>query len=224
MCGRYAFFAELRQLIEYYSIDHVVDEPQNNYNVAPTDPVTIIVNNKGKRECRSVRWGLLPNWLEESKLPSYPLINARSESLASNGLFRESYKKRRCIIVASGFYEWKQAGKSKAAFFIRWPDKRPLSFAGIYDFRKQSNGNFLASCTIITTKANQQTNAIHDRLPVILQSQESEKNWINNSIFDDNYFQHLFDSDIYEALLFHQVSPAVGNIRNNNPELIAEIP
>ena len=224
MCGRYAYFAELKQIIKRYSIDNVIDEPQSNYNIAPTDPVSIIVNHDDKRECRTVRWGLLPNWIKDVKsFKGRPLINARSETIDSNGLFRDSFKNRRCIVIASGYYEWKKNKTGKQAYFIHL-NNRTISFAGIYDFWKDPIENkLIPSCSILTTTANQSSSQIHPRIPVILQSKQWEDIWLNNKDYSSELLRQTFLSEEYQALNYYPVSNEVGNVKSGGKQLINKI-
>jgi putative SOS response-associated peptidase YedK len=167
MCGRYRL-SRRKQLIEEY-FDTVSDEPEwvPRYNIAPTQPIPVIRQNptKPQREMSLMRWGLIPSWAKSLSGP--PMINARSETAATTPAFRDPMKSRRCLIPADGFYEWQKTAV-KQPFCFEVNDGELFAFAGLWDRWKNQSGQWIKSCSILTTTPNAVTSPVHDRMPVIL--------------------------------------------------------
>lgn len=143
------------------------------YNIAPTQDVLTVVEHEAQREATFLQWGLIPFWSKEAK----GVINARVETIEQKASFKESFQKRRCLIFADGFYEWERMGKISQPYYFQMTDGAPFAFAGIWD-RWRHDGGSITSCAIITTTANPLLAAIHNRMPVILDS-ESYNLWLN---------------------------------------------
>jgi putative SOS response-associated peptidase YedK len=172
MCGRFT----LRNLdrikvarIDWYDLHNFVPR----YNVAPTQPVLTVVQHASTREARFDQWGLIPSWSKEPK----GFINARVETIDEKPSFKESFEKRRCLILADGFYEWERNGKISQPYYFQMKDQAPFAFAGIWD-RWQFENHSITSCAIVTTTANELLAEIHTRMPVILRN-ESYDLWLN---------------------------------------------
>ena len=171
MCGRFTQLFTWRDLFELYDLSNV-DAPnlRPSWNVAPTQDVGVIVQEDSRRIYRTMRWGLIPSWAKEEKIGN-SLINARLQSAATKPAFRSAWKARRCLIPASGFYEWRAVPQglskkpAKQPFYIRRKDGLPLTFAGLWE-RWGPEG--LLSCTILTTEAGGAIRELHDRMPVML--------------------------------------------------------
>src|ERR1700693_18489 len=166
MCGRFVITSApeaLRQLFRY------LEQPNfpPRYNVAPTQPIPIVRLVEGERHFALVRWGLLPPWVKDPKKFTL-LINTRGDSVCNKPAFRAAMKRRRCLIPADGFYEWKAVGGRKQPFFIRAKSGGPFAFAGLWETWTVPNGEELETAAIVTTKANRTLSAIYDRMPVIL--------------------------------------------------------
>ncbi|MCX7679577.1 MAG: SOS response-associated peptidase [Spirochaetes bacterium] len=173
MCGRFAFYAEKKQLEEFFP--HVEWEfwPGKRYNICPgQDLLAIVFSNRyvGK----AFRWGLIPSWAKDPAIGN-KLINARSETIATKPSFRKPLLSQRCVIPASGFYEWKREGNRKIPHFIRYASGKPMLFAGLYDSWKKDDGSFIDTVTIITRPATEVLFPIHDRMPTILHPTSAEK-------------------------------------------------
>jgi putative SOS response-associated peptidase YedK len=177
MCGRFTQRYTWRDIQELYGLLGAARNLQAHYNLAPTDAVDAIVPGDGANRLVSMRWGLVPAWWKKSLKDVPATFNARAETVADKPMFRDAFERRRCIIPASGYYEWrktsdgsKKPGKaSKQPYYISAAGGGVLSFAGLWDtWRHPQSGEALASCTIIVTAANAFTRAIHDRMPVIL--------------------------------------------------------
>jgi putative SOS response-associated peptidase YedK len=221
MCGRFALFSYMRQLMEEFGIDeHEVDEPGARYNVAPSQRVLVVVNDGGANRFRHFKWGLIPSWAKGDK-PRY-MINARAETVAEKPTFRSAFKSRRCLVVADGFYEWKKSGKVKAPMYIKDVSGRPWGFAGIYEVWESPEGEKVPTCAIITTEANEVMAQVHQRMPVIIPP-ESRDLWLDPSVTENGELLPLlepYDGDRMEVVA---VSPEVNSPRNNHPGLIKPI-
>jgi putative SOS response-associated peptidase YedK len=169
MCGRYRL-SRRKQLVE----EHFDSAPWNDdwnprYNIAPTQPVPVIRQHPKEpvRQLSLMRWGLIPHWSKDAS-GAAGMINARSETAATKPAFRESLKFRRCLIPADGFYEWKRDGKTKQPFCFEVNQGKLFAFAGLWDRWKDPSGNWIKTCSILTTTPNAVTSGVHDRMPVIL--------------------------------------------------------
>ena len=169
MCGRYRL-SRRKQLVEEH-FDTVSDEPDwtPRYNIAPTQPVPVIRQNpkEPRRELSLMRWGFIPSWAKDSSIAAQ-MINARSETAATKPAFRDPLTSRRCLIPADGFYEWKRTGKAKQPYCFEVNDGELFAFAGLWDRWKDPTGQWIKSCSILTTTPNAVTARVHDRMPVIL--------------------------------------------------------
>jgi putative SOS response-associated peptidase YedK len=148
------------------------------FNIAPSQDVAVVrINSKGDRVLGFVRWGLIPHWQKEK--PKAQPINAKGETVATNGMFRDAFRRRRCILPADGFYEWKKLdAKTKQPMYIHFPDDRTFGFAGLWEHWNPQDGEPLNTCTIITTNANALMSLVHDRMPVILKPEDYDK-WLD---------------------------------------------
>lgn len=167
MCGRFALSENPGKIAEYFQLNNDF-EFQSSWNIAPSFPVcTITADDEGGRNLRQMRWGLIPSWAHDAKIGNM-LNNARGETVAVKPSFRSAFKYRRCIIPASGFYEWKSINRVKHPWYINLKTLEPLAFAGLWETWKGENDELVESCCIITTTANTVMEPIHDRMPVIL--------------------------------------------------------
>jgi len=174
MCGRFTLKSPGR-----VKFDHVdrsnLPSLFPRYNIAPSQNVLAIVQRCADREAALLQWGLIPSWSKEPK----GFINARAETIEDKPSFSESFQRRRCLIPADGFYEWQRSGKVAQPYYFQMKDESPFAFAGIWD-EWLGDGNSIASCAIITTRANELLASIHDRMPVILRP-ESQDQWLDDS-------------------------------------------
>jgi putative SOS response-associated peptidase YedK len=227
MCGRYYRRSDKQKIAEAFHT-HLVDDgtpsPPWDYNVAPTTIQPIIRNNRdsGEREVVSLRWGLIPFFTKDIKdVKGISTINARAETVATSRTYREPFKKRRCLVPASGFYEWKRIDpKNKQPFAFDLLNGRMMAFAGLWDaWKDPANGQWLQSYTIITTDANELMAPVHDRMPVILHPGDYDR-WLDRDSDPARAPIDLlrpFPADEMEAF---EVSKDVGNVKNNSPELL----
>lgn len=167
MCGRFTLTSRGQRLRERFGLAAVPDELVSRYNIAPSQPVLVIPNRR-QRLLRPARWGLVPYWAKDAAI-GHRMVNARAETLAVRPAFRDALERRRCLIPADGFYEWRREGKRHQPFYVRARDRQPFAFAGLWDvWHPPDGGEAVASCTIVTTDANALIAPIHDRMPVIL--------------------------------------------------------
>mgnify|MGYP001274335293 CR=1 FL=1 len=181
MCGRYAITLSPEDYRELFGYPEQPNFPPR-YNVAPTQPVPVVLQERGERHFRLVRWGFLPSWAKEPK--EFPLvINARGETLETKPTFKAALKRRRCIFLADGFYEWQRHGREKAPFLIRLRERGPMPLAGLWETYTDPAGGEIDTAAIVTTDANGVLSAIHDRMPVIL-SRDAIEAWLD--VRDEN--------------------------------------
>jgi putative SOS response-associated peptidase YedK len=166
MCGRFAFFSLTPEDLTAFGVVPGDIGLKPRYNIAPTQQA-VVVPNLEPRRLESFRWGLLPGWAKDLKIGSR-LINARAETLSEKPSFREAYRKRRCLVPADGFFEWKDTGDGKVPYFVRLKTERPFALAGLWESYQQKGESPLLTFTIITTRPNELLSPIHQRMPVIL--------------------------------------------------------
>ena len=212
MCGRYTVQVDMIEVHRRFKVA-LDDLYQKNYNCAPTEKLPVITN-KHPEILSHFQWGLVPFWAKDAKT-GFKMINVRRESLAEKPSFKNIMEKRRCLVVADGFYEWKKSGKQKQPFRIMLKTGAAYAFAGIREYHKEFN---LLTFSIITTTANELVEPIHDRMPVILQP-ESEHKWLDPHL-DPTEAMDLLQPYPAELMTAYPVSNLVGNVRNKNPELI----
>jgi putative SOS response-associated peptidase YedK len=169
MCGRYRLSRRKQLVEEYFDTVSGEDDWTPRYNIAPTQPVPMIRQNpkEPRRELSLVRWGLIPSWAKD-KSDAALMINARSETAATKPAFRDPLTSRRCLIPADGFYEWQRRAKVKQSYCFEVNDGELFAFAGLWDRWKDPSGDWIRSCSILTTAPNGVTSSVHDRMPVIL--------------------------------------------------------
>ncbi len=186
------------------------------YNCAPAQSLAVITSEKPDM-LQYMRWGLVPSWAKDISIGS-KMINARAETLADKPSFRNALKSRRCLIPATGFFEWKREGKSKIPFLIRMKEQNGFCFAGLWDRWNSPEGVILESFTIITTTPNELVSGIHDRMPVIL-PQEHEKRWLETESVTHDLKSILqpFPSELMEACV---VSSRVNSSINDDPSVL----
>ena len=229
MCGRYVSATPAQQLAEEFHVDTIkADDLPAKYNVAPTDPVyAVAISRDGLRQLGTFKWGLVPNW---SKDPSSgaKMINARAETVSEKPSFKRLLEKRRCILPADGFYEWKRLGDEdakkprKQPFFIRRRDGKPMALAGLWDVwkpRDDPDADWLRSATIITGEPNELVARLHDRMPVIL-PEEAWDTWLEKDNEDAEALRKLLVPYPAELLEAFPVDTLVNSVQNDGPELI----
>lgn len=215
MCGRYRL-SRRKQLVEEY-FDTVSDEPEwaPRYNIAPTQPVPVIRQNPAEpqREMALMRWGLIPSWAKSLSGP--PMINARSEKVATTPAFRDPMKSHRCLIPADGFYEWQKSAWPKQPFCFEVNGGELFAFAGLWDRWKDPSGQWIKSCSILTTTPNTVTSPVHDRMPVIL-DRDSYDQWLDPGMTNVEAVSEMLKP--YDARLMRcfPVSARVNHVANDD--------
>jgi putative SOS response-associated peptidase YedK len=220
MCGRYAITTApeaIRQLFGY------LEQPNfpPRYNVAPTQPIPIVRLVDGKRHFALVRWGLIPSWVKDPRTFSL-LINARGESAAEKPAFRNAMKRRRCLVPADGFYEWKNEGAGKRPYFVRLKSGEPMAFAGLWETWTGPNGEEVETAAIVTTNANRTLAPIHDRMPVILPPDQFDF-WLDCTRVDAEMASALIMPARDDLLEAYPVSTAVNRTANDSEALIKPV-
>jgi putative SOS response-associated peptidase YedK len=218
MCGRFVITSApeaIRRLLRY--------EEQPNfpprYNVAPTQPIPIVRLDNGARRFALVRWGLIPGWVKDPKQFAL-LINARIEGIDTKPAYRAAMKRRRCLIPADGFYEWKKEGKGRRPFFVRARDRQPFAFAGLWETWTDRGGGEIETATIVTCPANETLAEIHDRMPVIVPPAQHDA-WLDVGKIDARQAAALAGPAPADFVEAYQVSARVNSFQNDGPENVA---
>lgn len=218
MCGRYTYTDEIRDIRIRFDLERDLPLFKPRYNIAPGQDVPVIFNRDGTRSLTMMQWGLVPSWAKDPAIGNR-MINARAETLAEKAAFKRLIGKRRCLVLADGFYEWRKEGKRKVPMRIRLKSGGPFGFAGLWDSWRKPDGTELQSFTIITTEANELLRPIHDRMPVILVG-DDEKKWLDFDIKDVSQTLTLLKPFPPELMEAYDVSTLVNSPRNDLAECI----
>jgi putative SOS response-associated peptidase YedK len=202
MCGRFVRISDLRDAAKFFSAAFIESDLGPSYNIAPRQPVVVVMED-GRRKLVSMQWGLIPSWAKDEKI-GYKMINARAETILEKPSFSEACRHRRCLIIADGFYEWRQEESRKVPVYIYLKDKSPFGMAGIYEV-----WNGINTCSIITTAANEFMKPIHHRMPVIIR-REDEDAWLSAQSDADTLSRLLKPFDA-SSMACHEVSSAVNS-------------
>lgn len=218
MCGRYTVTVSGRLLAELFELDA---EPRfaPRYNVAPTQQVPVVrLGSNGGREWVEARWGLVPSWAKDETIGAR-MVNARGETLAEKPSFRNAVKRRRCLLPADGFYEWRREGGGKQPYLIRFSDGRPFAFAGLWELWKAPGAEPLLSCTIVTTTPNEVVAPLHDRMPVIL-PRDLHREWLSPTELEATRLRELLVPCPPEGMDAFPVSRRVNNPGADDPACV----
>ena len=221
MCGRFSSSSKPEQIKKEFKV--AVEDPaifKPRYNIAPSQMIPVVLDRTGERIVAQLKWGLVPSWAKDALIGSR-MINARAETLMEKPSFREAYKSRRCIIPASGFYEWQRAEKgAKQPFYFYLTNKEVFGFAGLWEeWLDKKSGESLETCTIITTEANDVLKPVHDRMPVILKAADYDE-WLDTKEANTDKLQKLLAPYPPDEMSSHAVSRAVNSPTLDSPELI----
>ncbi len=223
MCGRFTLATDpmnfIRFLLEYDTSDAFTPR----YNIAPTQPVAVVPNN-GTERIEFFRWGLIPPWAKDPKIGNR-MINARAETLSEKPSFRNAYRRRRCLVLADGYYEWRKepGGGAKTPFYIRMASEKPFAFAGLWEaWRPQGEAEPVLSCSIITCPANEMLRPIHHRMPAIL-DQDAYDLWLNPVECPPAALNHLLTPYPPEEMEAFAVSRLVNQPKNDSSECILPV-
>ena len=216
MCGRYVLKREdLEKMLEHVGV-RVPQAFQSRYNIAPTFVVPVVRTTKsGEPEATALRWSLIPSWTKPDA-PVKPLVNVRAETLLSR--FGRALQTRRCILPASGFYEWEAAGGRKQPWYFSMRSGQPFGLGGIWDLWRGSDGTELETCAVITTTPNRVLQPVHERMPVMLTPDQCRK-WLGTA--ETGPLEQMMTSAPDDAIVALRVGPAVSSVRNDGPECIA---
>lgn len=218
MCGRFTLGFSSKDLKEFFSF---VEAPDfgSRYNIAPSQEVLAIRLEEGERRLVLLRWCLIPFWADDPKI-GYRTINARAESIHKSPAFRAAFRKRRCLIPASGFFEWLKKCKEKQPFYIYRKDGKPMAFAGLWErWHNEETDKDIESCTIITTDANELVGKLHNRMPVILEPDDFER-WLNSEEESPGGLLPLLKPPAEEVLEMYPVSSYVNKPQNKGEKCI----
>lgn len=247
MCGRFSLSSSAEMIGRLFDVDAVPAELLGpRYNVAPTQPVLVLrgrlepepstarqpAEGSGGAEARSktpafareltlMRWGLVPSWAKDLDI-GVRLINARSETAAEKPAFRAAFKRRRCLVPADGFYEWRKLDGRKQPYHIRMADGAPFAIAGLWERWEPADGSVLESCTLLTTEANARVRPLHDRMPVIL-SPEDWQLWLDPEFEQAELLQPLLRPFDPAAMATQAVSSYVNSPRNEGPDCLIPV-
>ena len=222
MCGRFTLRTDPETLTETFPgfTTLAADEMSPRYNIAPSQPIAVVANN-GENKVEFFQWGLIPSWAKDPKIGNR-MINARAETLAEKPSFRTPYKRRRCLVLTDGFYEWKAepGSKSKTPFYIRLKSEKPFAFAGLWEaWSPNIDDDPLLSCTIITTSPNALMETIHRRMPVILEP-DAYNLWLDPSDQSPKQLDGLLTAYPAEEMEAYPVSRLVNRPSNDSPDCI----
>jgi putative SOS response-associated peptidase YedK len=222
VCGRFARRSTREVLADWFGVDLEEMPPfAPSYNVAPqsVQPVVRLSRDSGEAEFALLRWGLVPFWAKDAKI-GYSTINARAEEAAAKPAFREALRKRRCLVPADAFYEWARShSKTRQPFAFSLKSGEPCAFAGLWESWRPKEGNALESFTILTTDANEVLEPLHNRMPVILERKDYDR-WLNPGD-PERPPVDLLRPYPAERMTAWEVGDRVGNVRNDDPELLA---
>lgn len=222
MCGRFSQTASPEVIAQQFALD---DPPlfKPRYNIAPSQPIAAIRINPDTttRKLVMLRWGLIPSWAKDPKIGNQ-CINAKAETVAEKPSFRSAFKKRRCLVVATGFYEWQVQGRTKQPMWIGLRNNRPFAYAGLWERWTPAEGEPLETCTIITTEPNELMQSIHNRMPAIL-APASYDQWLDPTFQQAEPLKALLRPYSSEELTAYPVSTLVNNPRHDAPQCLEPV-
>ena len=229
MCGRFTLIAvgevERRFLPTGSGMEIIrerfAESGMERYNIAPTQDILTITNDGEANTAQFMRWGLVPSWAKDISIGSR-MINARAETLAERPSFRVAFRRRRCLVIADSFYEWKRDGRKRTPMRISLESGELFAFAGLWESWNSPDGRPILSCAIITTAANEFVAPIHDRMPVIL-SQDAETMWLDPGVQDTDALSELLTPYPPDLMSAYEVSSVVNSAANETPECIAPV-
>ena len=222
MCGRFTLKTPTATIKSLFP-DLEFPELNPRFNIAPTQSVVCVRQDQtGSKEVVTLRWGLVPFWAKDLKIGA-KMINARSETVASKPSFRNAFKKRRCVVLADGYFEWKKIEGAKQPFYMTTENEGAFCMAGLWEsWTDKSSGEDVETCTVLTTDSSESLSTIHDRMPVVIDPQDREL-WLDNSNFDTTQLQALCrpaPDDFFET---KPVNKIVNNARNDVPECVQTV-
>lgn len=221
MCGRFTLTTNLGAIAQRFGVTRFLEEVGPRYNIAPSQTV-IVVGDDGQRNFVQMQWGLIPSWAKDPGIGSQ-MINAQAETVATKPAFRAAFRKRRCLILADGFYEWARQGHQKQPYYIRLRDGRPFAIAGLWEHWEGAGGTPIDSCTLLTIAANDLIGTFHHRMPVIQDPGDFDL-WLDPRVQDTARLQALLRPFPAERMTAYPVSTWVNNPAHDTPDCIAPVP
>lgn len=217
MCGRYIITSAPEALRRLFSYREQPNFPPR-YNVAPTQPVPVVILENGVRQLKLMRWGFLPSWVKDPHKFAL-VINARSETVLEKPSFRNAIRRRRCLLPADGYYEWQASSARKRPFFIRRRDGQPMGFAGVAETWAGPNGEEVDTVAIITAAAPPEMILLHERVPVTIEPEDFDR-WLDGNATDAESAMDMMVAPRPGTFVWHEVSTAVNRVANDSAELI----
>ena len=215
MCGRFVGYRRKEELMDLFPIDHCEVEVTASYNIAPSQEILAIVRQDGHNHLRQFHWGLVPFWAQDTSRGAR-MINARAESVDTKPSFRTAFKKRRCLIISDGFYEWQGEKGRKQPYYLTTSEEKPFAFAGIWEAwdNRGKQSEIYRSCAILTTSASDAMRPIHHRMPVILKPEAYDR-WLDPDFQDTNALKQTIADQIITELVNRPVSKRVNHAAHN---------
>lgn len=218
MCSRFSRISLAQAIMRHFGLENLDLTLVPRYNIAPTDEAEVIVMDNDKRRLELMNFGLIPHWAKDPKI-ALSCLNARSETVEEKPSFRESFRKRRCLVVTDGYYEWKIEGKKKKPHRFIMKNKELFGLAGLWDSWKGPGGKLLKTFSIITTNSNVAFEDIHDRMPVIIEPANYNK-WLSPTMNDPAELKPLLVSYKKSDMEYYPVSSYVSNSSNKGTECV----
>lgn len=217
MCGRYVIASSPEALRRLFGYPEQPNYPPR-YNVAPTQPVPVVMLENGTRHFQLMRWGFLPSWVKDPRTFAL-VINARAETVLEKPSFRNAIRRRRCLLPADGYYEWQASPARKRPFFIRRRDGEPVAFAGVAETWVGPNGEEVDTVAIVTAAASPEMAALHDRVPVTIDPPDFDR-WLDGSMTEAEDAMSMLVAPPRGTFVWHEVSTAVNRVANDSSDLI----
>ena len=219
MCGRYTLKTASELVADQFDFEEL-EEAEPRYNIAPSQPVVCVrmLPGSARREGVMLRWGLIPSWAKDPTI-GMKLINARAETVTERPSFRGSFRQRRCLVLADGFYEWPREGRVRQPYYIRMKDERPFAFAGLWDRWTSIDGRVIESCVLLTIQPNELIASIYNRMPVILDPDAYDP-WLDPMLQDVSTLSSLLKSYPPDEMEAFPVSRRVNNPKFDDPDCL----
>lgn len=219
MCGRFSLVSTPEEVQSLFGYDDKPNFPPR-FNIAPTQPIAVVNEKNGAPHFMLARWGLIPGWVKDTK--AFPLlINARSETVFEKPAFRSAIRRKRCLIPANGFYEWKRDGDTKRPFWCAAPDGSLLAFAGLWEDWASADGSEIDTATILTIEANETLKPIHHRMPILVHQNDFAA-WLDPNA-QERDIRPLLQTPANDAFVPVPVSNRVNSVKNDDADLQTEI-
>ena len=220
MCGRFTRSQNIPAIAKEFGVEQVSFDLGPSYNIAPTQKVGVVITD-GVKQLVPMRWGLVPSWAKDPSIGN-KMINARAETITEKASYRNAFKKRRCLVVADGFYEWQTIDGIKRPMYIRLKSGKPFGFGGLYEVWKSPEGEELTTCAIITTEPNELMSTIHQRMPVIIPGEDHDQ-WLDPKTDDRDRLLELLKPYPARDMEAYPVSKRVNSPGYNSPECIIRL-